>query len=650
MAEITTTLEPGAYTGGRSVTVHFPAGARKAIITRDDRSPVLTEILAYDTGYILPIPSRSDGTGDGAIVNRPFTAVTQDGRGNVVYDGGFPKFYNVHIKNANGGTYPATLPTTLAGLPPASKYLLNALNFIANPRKVAQGNRKILFLNNSPRQNVYNILGSHYNPDPLQPPGNDGADSGFRDTFQAVAQIGNWIPTFYDCTTGGGGPLSLPLSYFEQFVAVVYLASYGDSKPASSQITEATASNLAQYRAAGNGLAIITDHCNDNFSNLDDAVARGGVFGGDATKVAKYFGAYFSGDVFRQPVSVGEIRRQIGLPGPPEDHPLLAGMSDSELIYAGGSESLIVPELYPSDTVDPSTDWTLNMPTAGTYRVNILVQMETGEIITRPLKYIIINPSDVKITDSINNTIGDTVSTYKAAFDFQLKATGAALGTLRGEIRRNGFLQGYFTSENDVNTYHLFSGDGRGMPVANGDVITMFIKEPYEFQMATTVTLTSGAATFAASGSYPQFLKAVRTLPMYAGKTDAAIVNDIVAFSNVNHAWEDERIINAPTHIWRLMNKCRLPFRGDSILSNCKMWIATNPTEWGTTKPTGPSPGTAAIVATTNDVYYWDDIPMAWVLHPQKANLLFGLHRGVINSRDGFSWAIRNGFTEKFVV
>lgn len=647
MADINVSLEPGAYTGAQSVTVTFPSGARKAIITRDDRSPVLTEILAYDTGYILPIPSRNDGTGDGPIVQRPFTAVTQDGRGNVVYDGGFPKFYNTHIKTINGGTYPATLPTTLAGLPPASKYLLNALSFIANPRKVAQGNRKILFLNNTPRSAIYNLLGSHYNPDPGQYPGEAGGDNGFRDTFQAVAAIGNWIPTFYDCTTGGTAVLDVSLTYLDQFAAVVYLASNGGSSPSASTISEATASNLSQYRSAGNGLAIITDHCGDNYTNLQDAIARASAFGHDATKVAKYFGAYFSGDVYRQPVSVGEIRRQIGLPGPPEDHPLLAGMADTDKIFAGGSESLIVPELYPGDTVDPANPWTLNMSTAGTYRVNVLFQMDTGEIVTRPLKYTIINPSDVKLTDSLNNTIGSTLSTYKAAFDFQLKSTTGPVGTLRGEIQRNGVLQGYFTSVNDVNTYHLFAGVNRGMPIATGDTVSMFIKEPYEFKLSSVVTLAGRAATLAQSGTYSQFIKAVRELPMYASQPIDTIMNDIAQFSNVNHAWEEERLINAPTHIWRMMGKCRLPFMGAPVLSNCKLWIATNPEDWTANKPTGPSPGDAVVIATTNDVYYWDDLPMAWKLHPQKANDLFGLARGIINTRDGTSWIIQIFTTAK---
>ncbi|MNM23221.1 hypothetical protein D3C81_336170 [compost metagenome] len=641
MAEIIATLEPGAYTGGRSVTIQFPAGARKAIITRDDRAPVLTEILAYDTGHILPIPSNSDTSGDGPIVERPFLAATQDGRGNVIYDGGFPKFYNIQIANANGGSWPATRPTTLAGLPGACKYLLNALSFIANPRKTAQGNRKILFLNNLVRGSIYNVFGSHYNPDPLQLP-TDGAKFGFRDTFDAVCQIGGWIPTYYDLTTQGSGVLEVGLPYLDTFAAVVYLAS-GSVTPATSAISETTASNLAQYRAAGNGLAIITDHCPDNFTSIADAELRGGYFGYDATKVAKYFGAYFSGDVFRQPVQVEEIRRQIGLPGPPGDHPLLAGMLDSEFIYAGGSESMIVPELYPDDVVDPDTDWTLNMATAGTYRVNVLVQLDDGEIITRPLKYTIIDPPDVTIADSLNTNISGTATTFKRGFDLRMKSLSVGSITLKGEIQRNGVLQGYFSSTDDVNTYHLFAGVDRGMPIANGDTMVMYIKEPFEFKLTTVVTLTDPAPIKAASGSYPQFLKALRAIPMYAGKTDAVILADVQQFSDVNHASETTRGINLSSHIWRTMQKARLPFRGDTVLSPCKLWMATDAADWTANKPTGPTPGTAAIVATTNDVYYWDDLPMLWVLHPQKADVLFGYQRAVINTRNTTeTWLIGN--------
>lgn len=74
--------------------------------------PALSEYIAYDT---LTPPN-------------PFIAVTQDGLGRVVYDGGFPKFYNQELP----GTY-----TNFAQLPPQFKYLHNAINWVLNLIKTA---------------------------------------------------------------------------------------------------------------------------------------------------------------------------------------------------------------------------------------------------------------------------------------------------------------------------------------------------------------------------------------------------------------------------------------------------------------------------------------------------------------------------------
>ncbi len=186
MAEIISTLEPGAYPTGQNVTVTFPPNTRKAIITRDDRAPVLTEIIAYDTGTIPP------GTD---VVERPFIAVTQDGKGNVTFDGGFPKFYNMQ-QAVNVGTsgnpiweYPIQLPyTSWSQLGAAAEYMNNCIKFCANPRKLAAGNRKILLMGNSTTAGNYPVKSSGRN----KTPGSPQPDFGFRDTFEGIAQLGNW--------------------------------------------------------------------------------------------------------------------------------------------------------------------------------------------------------------------------------------------------------------------------------------------------------------------------------------------------------------------------------------------------------------------------------------------------------------------------
>lgn len=640
MADIIASLVPGQYTGGQTLTVQFPAGTRKAIVTRTDTAPVLSEILASDTGPITPIPA---GLPAGPDISRPFLAVTQDGRGNVIYDGGFPKFYNSHIANVNGAAWPAQRPTTLAGLPPACKYLLNALSFIANPRKVASGNRKILFLNNTMRGDVYNILASHYNPS--TPQYDPVGSSGFRDIFDSVCDIGSWIPTYYDCTSGGGGPLEVTLSYLEQFVAVVYLASNGASSPTTSTISEATASNLAQFRTAGNGLAIITDHCGDNYTSVNDAIARGSVFGHDATKVAKYFGTYFSGNVDRNPVQVGEIRRQIGLPGPPEDHPLLAGMTDSEYIFAGGSESLVMPELYTANIVPEDQNYVAPMTTAGTYYVNVLVQLDDGTIITKPMRFIIINPSDIIMVDSFNRTLGTTTNTYKKAFDYSLNNTSLVNETYNGEIRVNSIINGYFLYENEAISYLPFSGT-LGIPVKNNDVVSFYITQPYEYEVRTTISLASGTAVFGKSGQISEFIKALRSIPDYTGRTDAEAIADAQRTGNNFFSAPSMRNKILTKDWWRTMYHARLPF-GTGNLAPCNLWVSATPATWATTKPAVVNIGSAAIIASTNDVYYYSNKTLDWALHPQKANVLFNFGRAVINTADGAYWTIGTGTTVK---
>lgn len=96
--DITISKPPGYYSPSVTVDVTWPPDARKAIVTRGSIPPVLTEILAYDKGPIGP-PGSTNATSSTARVNRPFMAVTQDGNGNIVYDGGFPKYYNMYQPN-----------------------------------------------------------------------------------------------------------------------------------------------------------------------------------------------------------------------------------------------------------------------------------------------------------------------------------------------------------------------------------------------------------------------------------------------------------------------------------------------------------------------------------------------------------------------
>ena len=78
MANLALSVAPGYYLEAQNASWVLGANVDFVSFTKDGPSPAISKYIAYDT---LTPPN-------------PFIAVTQDGNGNVVYDGGFPKFYN----------------------------------------------------------------------------------------------------------------------------------------------------------------------------------------------------------------------------------------------------------------------------------------------------------------------------------------------------------------------------------------------------------------------------------------------------------------------------------------------------------------------------------------------------------------------------
>lgn len=638
MAEIIASLTPGRYPTGQTLTVKFPPGTRKAIVTRTDKAPVLTEVLAYDTGPITPNPPPSQGgTGPiGPSIERPFLVVTQDGRGNVVYDGGFPKFYNLELKKGTPN-WPSAPPTTFAELTGASKYLYNAFNFCANKRKIANGNRKVLFINNADKNYDYYMMGSHYNPYPGQ--GEVNGDYGFKDTFDALCNIGGWEPTYYVYT---GSMIDLSYDELDKYTHIVFLSSWGSNGVV--RITDNFANNVALYRTAGNGVIIITDHTNFNFTSVEDALARGDGFVPDANKLAAKYDCYFSGNVDRLPVQVGEIRRQIGLPGPPENHPLLDNLSDSEYIFAGGSESVIFPKIYTDEVVPDDQDLVVNMTTAGTYYINVLVQLDSGDILTKPMRFVIIDPSTYVMRNSVQRDVGATDDTYKRVFDYSFVNTINGTETLRGEILRDGIIQGYFLLENNVMSNYPFSG--AAISIGHTTVAGFNIMQPFEFLVKTTVQTVGRVDLYSKSGSISTFLGELTKQPMYQGISTRVAFDDIIRTGNNAYLPPAQRGRNTKYNWFEEMYRARACVDEGSSLAQCNMYVAPDPVSWTATKP--PSPiGAAAIIASTNEVYYFCESCLDWRLHIQKANDLFGLLRIVVDPYSGQTWRINVANTTK---
>lgn len=632
MSEIITSIEPGYYPTAQTLTVTFPPNTRKAIYTTSDRPPVLSEVIAYDEGPIVE---------GGPSVPRPFIAVTQDGRGNVIYDGGFPKFYNMRIYQF-ANKWP-TLPYTFDQLPPQFKYLNNALKFCANISKYAAGNRKILLLGDVKTGSYCTTISQRY-PDASGAVSPQGS-VGFKDSFEAIAEAGGWELTIKTSADGPGGRIDYDLDYLEQFVAVIYMSSsaYG-APPANANGYTGTPrfiQAMSLYRSAGSGIILITDHANANFTSVADALKRNFYFVVNANSIATNFGAYFSGNVDRKNVTVGEIRRQLALNGGPGDHPLLAGMTNDEIIAAGASESLTEVEVFTDDEVDPLQPLVVDLSTPGIHRVNILVQLEDGSILTKPMLFIIMFDGDILMTDTQGRTLTDQTVTYKAGVDYSLKLASSMSQVVTGELEVNGLLQGYFQVNNGVVTYTLLAGPGSAVRVNSGDKITMNITAPFEYPVSTTVTIPDGTEYYESSGMVGTFLDKIRTHPYFTAITDQKVIlRDLSRFAYTHFADAVRLGPAIPTHYWRSIGTGRFGLKPSKYIA-INLGIYIDPNDWTTNGPATGSIGDAVIIASTNDIYYWSNDTRAWVLHPAKASTLFGVDREGTNRRNGTKWIVK---------
>jgi hypothetical protein len=621
MADVTVSPQPGYYGGEQTVVVTFPPDVRKAIITQDDVAPVLSEVLAYDQGPLYPNAPPHTGVPPGDIVARPFMAVTQDGRGNVVYDAGFPKYYN--------GTMPSPRPTTFAMLTAAMKYLYNALNFIAKPNVT----RKILFIGNT-------ATGSPYDTKASLIAGNTYGAEGFRDTFELVAGLAGFTYDIRNVSDFGGlGKIDGTLTTFNQYSCVVVMCG-ANLAVGQTNITTQFSQELASYRAGGGGVMIITDHCDRIYTNLADAVANGSIFGGDATKVSQYYGTYFSGNVDRAPVLVSEIKSQLALNGGPGDHPLLNNMADTDSIYAGGSESLVMVETYASSQVDPLVTHSYFYDSAGVKRLNVLVQMEDGTVFVRPYRYDLIDPSDLMLRDARDRVTGPTLQTVKRGFDLHVFYNMASPPTMTGRVLRNGEPHGTFMLSNNVMTLKMCSGTDSTFNYLPTDRIGFAIEVPFIYTMETTIQALDVSMVNASWTRVAGLGTALLATPDYTGMGKKNAIKQLWEYSNLLYRDTSESTGNV-YGIWpRVLTRIDRALKG--IPGSCNLWIATNAADWAANKPVNPVEADTVIQADNNNVYTWwiKDGIGSWVTNTSKAAAFFYQGRKVVDKRGTGTWVI----------
>ncbi|MNM07594.1 hypothetical protein D3C81_176440 [compost metagenome] len=91
--KVTPSIPPGAFPSAQTINWSFDPAVQQVAYSVNGLPPALSSYIAYDS----------------LVPPNPFIAVTQDGTGNVVYDGGFPKFYNTFAPLDTIVAFPAAL-------------------------------------------------------------------------------------------------------------------------------------------------------------------------------------------------------------------------------------------------------------------------------------------------------------------------------------------------------------------------------------------------------------------------------------------------------------------------------------------------------------------------------------------------------------
>lgn len=398
--------------------------------TLNGTQPTISKYIAYDT---LNPPN-------------PFIAVTQDGRGNVVYDGGFPKLYN--------GSSPP-VGTTFEAMTASYKYFYNAINFVSNQSKVDLGVRKLLVVGDSNSNESYSV--------------GSASGNGFLTSFTRLAAATGYELTVKTRSAWAGGSIDPTLEELEAYNLVIFMSSRSGGW---NTITPAAINNFITYRENGNGLIFITDH-GPVLNTIEQATANTGGFFACANRIIVNFGAWFGGNFDRTPVKVGHIRNTYG------DHPLYNGMTDTESISAGGSESRVYVAEYIPYTKETVPNITLSDP--GVYTISVLALNKDGSMVSQRYVYTLLGGSVYRYLDEDGLEATVTKATLEPMVRFSVDVTMSNVGTMRGGVFKNGLQVGLYDYNGLTSTITWFAGNGETVAVSSDDVIEVRILTPFTY-------------------------------------------------------------------------------------------------------------------------------------------------------------------------
>lgn len=482
---------PPSIVSGSSLTIQLDktSDVSEYAVTFDGIPPILAKYIAYDS---LTPPN-------------PFIATVEDGRGNILLDGGFPKWYN---------DYANTSWTTYSQMDPAYKYLSDAIDFISNKDKVQSGNRKILIIGDQEPAQYYSIKDA------------GGGRGGFKTSIDTVCRIKGITPTYKTPVDYAGGLLDATYQEIDQYFCVLFFSTVFTN---AKLITNNCIQSLISYRENNNGIFFITDHGDRDLTSVSEAInTDNSGFYRTANFVVSNFGCYFSGNYNRTPVNVGFLRANYG------NHILWANLLDSDYIPAGGSESKVVVTTYP--LYSGQTNKTITAD--GYIQVKVLVRLVNGTTQIENFTYGKNVPEIIHFSDKDNIAYTNEVYTTNILHTF-LKSH-----LLNFRISYAGLVQGIIKIDNvPVGT---FSYSGTGIEVTktfnSGKTNEIILNDSQDF----TIQITSPL-------SYTKTLKILFPKPI-----DTMRPNRVIAFAN-NYEFLNSDSTSKIRNVNKLLNNKNLP-------------------------------------------------------------------------------------------
>lgn len=416
---ITITPPPGNYEGDTVVTIDGPEGYQ-----------VLVSINGPDPVLVRTVASFNSGG-----VERPYIQYMDDGRGRVILDGAFTKYY---------GTQASTDPGKYA-----NAFLKNCIDYISpveNPR--------ILFLGDKPLHPDYSQSYTIKGP--------------FKLFFETFCTLFDFVFDIKDADDFGG-ELDFGFQDLTNYDVIFFLGSKVPSETWATDISDRAATAIALFREEGRGLYLCTDH--DVYTTNCNRV------------LSKITEASFEGSYNFSPGTTVEYNRNLH-----GDSPLFKGLSDDTAMRASTSDSNVVQDIPESQSLPLQV---VVGPGHNSFKLGII--NPDGEMSFEHYYYGINESPVIQVSTREGDTISQWPETNLRQRRIYFKYNNIGQGNCSGYVRAGNTIIGIITDcppgPLDVewlNTEYTISALGE-LVTMTGDKnlnISVELTEPFEYNMS----------------------------------------------------------------------------------------------------------------------------------------------------------------------